>query len=229
MRLYLSSFRLGAEPEHLLRLAGAGARTAVIANAIDAEDPELRREKVDAEVRALRRLGLDAAELDLRPLFGAGPDEAGAALAEFDALWLRGGNVFVLRTALAVSGADRAIRALIAADRVVYAGYSAGPCVLAPSLAGLETVDDSTASHAAYGLGPRMDGLAVLPFLVVPHCGSPEHPESAALDRLAEQYRRERVAHVRLRDGEALVVDGEQQHVVGRPVATEELLYERST
>lgn len=36
-------------------------------------------------------------------------------------------------------------RELLTADTLVYAGYSAGPCVLSPSLRGLELVDDADA------------------------------------------------------------------------------------
>ena len=51
------------------------------------------------------------------------------------------GNVFTLRMAFAKSGLDRVVVEGLAADQFVYAGFSAGPCVLAPSLAGLELCD----------------------------------------------------------------------------------------
>ena len=44
--------------------------------------------------------------------------------------------MFMLRYALYRSGADAVFRELLAADALVYAGYSAGPCVLSPSLRG---------------------------------------------------------------------------------------------
>jgi dipeptidase E len=73
----------------------------------------------------LAGLGFEAAELDLRDYFGGRwrlrHDLAGASLA-----WLRGGNVFLLRYALSRSGADVIFRDLLAADALVYAGYSAG-------------------------------------------------------------------------------------------------------
>ncbi|MFN8173421.1 MAG: Type 1 glutamine amidotransferase-like domain-containing protein [Candidatus Nanopelagicales bacterium] len=226
MRLYLSSFRLGTAPEHLVRLAGADARVAVMCNAIDDESDEDRAAKCDAEIRALGRLGLRASELDLRDYFDQDPDAISAELATYDALWLRGGNVFVLRTALRLSGADDPIRDLLAADRLVYAGYSAGPCVLGPSLIGFETVDDIAGPGVPYGVAAVTDGLGVLPYAVVPHCQAPTHPESAALDALADRYEAEGVPHVRLRDGQALVIDGDTTTTVGRPADVAELLYE---
>ena len=83
-------------------------------------------------------------------------------LSVFDGLWVRGGNVFVLRSAMAVSAADTAVVDLLAENSLVYAGYSAGPCVLARSLAGLESVDDADAPRRL-GLGEALvDGLGVL-------------------------------------------------------------------
>ena len=124
--MYLSSFRLGTEPTHLVRLAGQAARIAVIANAIDTESPDARSSKVADECAALKELGLLPAEIDLRRYFDADSGSITLDLASFDAVWVRGGNVFVLRHALAASGADAALVELLGADRLVYAGYSAG-------------------------------------------------------------------------------------------------------
>ena len=151
MRLYLSSFRLGDHPEHLVALVGGdGRRSAVIANAMDDAPPDVRRAGVELELAALADLGLGAAELDLRGYFGQQQrlrqDLAGVSMA-----WLRGGNTFMLRYALYRSGADDLFRELLAADGLVYAGYSAGACVLSPSLRGLELVDDADAVRRAYG------------------------------------------------------------------------------
>jgi dipeptidase E len=224
MRLYLSSFRLGTEPEYLVRLAGRGGRFAVIANAVDTDADDVRREKVDGEVRALASLGLLGTEFDLREHFGSTAAETMSGLSMFDGLWVRGGNVFALRSALAVSAADVAIVDLLARDALVYAGYSAGPCVLGPTLAGLETVDDADAPRRL-GLGePLMDGLGVLQQRVVPHVASSTHPESVALDRLSEEYSRDGISHLALADGQALVVDGPASRVVGRPATVEELI-----
>lgn len=224
MRLYLSSFRLGTQPQHLRRLIGEGESVAVIANAIDGEPGQARADKVAAEMRALRSLGLPAAEVDLRDLRGASPSETRSVLRTYQALWVRGGNVFLLRAALALCGGDEAVRRLLAEDAVVYAGYSAGPCVLGPSLAGLERVDDASLPQTMGLGGPWTDGLGVLAERFVPHVSSPSHPSSLALDAVARGYAEEGIAYVGLRDGEALLVDGDRREVVGRPTSTEELM-----
>ena len=203
LRLYLSSFRLGGCPERLVALARGGRRTAVIANAMDPAPADVRRQAVELEATALSALGFAVEEVDLRD---PGAEEE---LARFDVLWLRGGNAFVLRAALNQGRADDAIRRLLAEDRLVYAGYSAGACVLAPSLRGLEDVDPPEAVMATYGRPTVWDGLGLLDHAVVPHVDSPGHPESAACTRVAERYHAEGVAHVALRDGQVLVVDGD--------------------
>ena len=140
MRLYLSSFRLGDHPEHLIALVGEDSRrTVVIANAMDDAPPDVRRAGVELELAALADLGFNAVELDLRDYF-AQQQRLRRELAGVSMAWLRGGNVFMLRYALYRSGGDGVLDELLAADALVYAGYSAGPCVLSPSLRGLELV-----------------------------------------------------------------------------------------
>ncbi len=214
MRLYLSSFRTGDHPEHLVALAGGdGRRSVVIANAMDDAPPDVRQASVELELAALADLGLGAAELDLRGYFGhqqrLRQDLAGVALA-----WLRGGNTFMLRYALHRSGADTVFRDLLAADALVYAGYSAGACVLSPSLRGLELVDDAAAVTRAYGSPPLWDGLALLPEAFVPHYRSPGHPETAAIERVVTRYRAEGIAYRTLHDGQALLVNGPETKIV---------------
>lgn len=176
MRLYLSSFRMGDHPEHLVTLAGQASRNAVvIANAIDDATPDVRHAGVELELTALGALGFDVVELDLRDYF-TGQQRLRRDLAGAGVAWLRGGNAFMLRYALYRSGAATAFRDLLAADALVYAGYSAGPCVLSPSLRGLELADDADAVTRIYGAPPVWDGLALLNKAFVPHYQSPGVP-----------------------------------------------------
>jgi dipeptidase E len=225
VKLYLSSFRLGDHPERLVDLLPASARVAVIANSIDNEDPELRGEKVAAELSGLTELGLYAEELDLRDYSGdsavsggqgdsvvsAGSgNELRARLKQYDGVWVRGGNVFVLRVAMAHSGADKILPELIRSEALVYAGYSAGPCVLAPNLRGLELCDDVTQVTGEV----IWDGLGVLDHAIVPHLNSPGHPETELLEKVVDLYDRNGVAYLPMRDGQALVVDGPTRELV---------------
>ena len=214
MRLYLSSFRMGDHPERLAALVGAGGRRAVvIANAMDDAPAEVRRSGVERELAALTDLGFEAVELDLRDYFGQERrlrrDLAGVALA-----WLRGGNVFMLRFALFRSAGDVVLGDLLAADALVYAGYSSGVCVLSSTLRGLEIVDDAGAVMRIYGSEPVWEGLALLTEAFLPHYQSPGHPETAAIDLVAARYQAAGVGYRPLRDGQALLVNGADTEVV---------------
>jgi dipeptidase E len=214
VRSYLSSFRIGDHPEHLVGLVGGDSRrSVVIANAMDDAPPDVRRAGVERELAALADLGASAAELDLRGCYGQQQrlrqDLAGVSLA-----WLRGGNTFMLRYALDRSGADEVFRELLAADALVYAGYSAGACVLSPSLRGLELVDDAEAVRRAYGSQPLWDGLALLHEAFVPHYRSPGHPETAAIERVVTRHRAEGIAYRTLHDGQALLVNGPDTKII---------------
>lgn len=209
MRLYLSSFRIGDHPGKLLSLSGGPCSAAVIANAMDAKPDDERRTGVEREVTALTALGMQATELDLRHYMDRPGMAVAAELTRYDMVWVRGGNVFVLRRALELSGADAALTEMVRADSLVYAGYSAGPCVLAPSLRGLDHCDDPSDVEHAYGVPAIRDGLGVLDFAFVPHVNSPNHPETEALNEVAARYQADGVAHRTLRDGEVLVMDGD--------------------
>jgi len=214
VRLYLSSFRMGDHPEHLVALAGGdGRRGVIIANAMDDAPLDVRRASVELELAALADLGLGAAELDLRGYF-SDPQRLRQDLAGVSMAWLRGGNTFMLRYALYRSGADTVFRELLAANALVYAGYSAGACVLSPSLRGLELVDDADAVPRTYGSPPLWDGLALLGEAFVPHYRSPGHPETAAIERVVTRYRAEGIAYRTLHDGQALLVDGPETRIV---------------
>lgn len=217
MRLYLSSFRLGDSREELLRLVGQNTRTAVVFNAADAYGPVDRQERLDQEVARLRSAGLDPEELDLREYFGRhdGPQALVARLRGFGLVWVRGGNAFVLRKAAAASGFDLAVSELLGQDALVYGGYSAGVCLLTPSLAGIDLCDDPDATPDGYeGLARRDDGLGVLPYAVAPHFRTPTHPETALVDQVVEWFLDHRVPFVTLRDGDVIVQDGDVPRVL---------------
>lgn len=210
MRLYLSSYRLGDHPESFAAMVTGGRRGWIIMNALDGEDEERRRADVAVQLADLRSIGLKAEDFDLREHDAAHlADRFGSP----DFVWVRGGNVFTLRAAMAVSGLDALIVERLRADALVYAGFSAAACVLAPSLSGLEQCDPPEVARETYGI-VRTDGLGILDRPVVPHLDSPSHPGTHLLGRVAESYERAGQPFWALRDGEALVVDGEDPMIV---------------
>lgn len=215
MRLYLSSFRLGNQPQELVELVGTQRRALVIVNSCDLFDTEQRQARVAQEIAALESLGISATELDLRRFFslpGAGA-QLREVLATSGLLWVRGGNPFVLLRALRASGLDLILRELLAKDAIVYGGYSAGPAMLTPSLHGIELVDDPVAVPPGYDPAPVWECLGLLPYAIAPHYKSP-HPESAAIDETVRYFIDHHMLFKALRDGEAIVVNGEQERIV---------------
>lgn len=177
-------------------LAGS-QRTALVTHALDGMPPAHRATGLARDVAELSAAGLAVTTVDLHE------PSAVESLAGFDLVWVRGGNVFVLRRALADSGADQVLVDLLRRDAVVYGGYSAGPCVLSPDLEELRHVDDLGAVAE-----PITTGLGLLDRPFVPHVDSPGHPETAGCTEIARRYRERGQDHWALRDGEVLVVDG---------------------
>ncbi|WP_433734744.1 Type 1 glutamine amidotransferase-like domain-containing protein [Nocardia sp. CA-129566] len=211
MRLFLSSYRFGAHYDRLAALVGEPGRVAVIPNACDAW-PAAWASAVTSDVTPLRRLGYAPEVLDLRDFIGRTTDLE-LALAEYPLVWVRGGNTFVLRAQFARSGADVVLPKLLAADALVYAGYSAGACLLTPDLHGLESTDDPAEVAPACGIEPRWDGMGLVDHRIVPHLNSATDPDGASA-RLAARYRAEGIAHWALTDNDVVVVDGDRTEVL---------------
>ena len=207
MRLYLSSVFVGDRPDELIRQVGAGGRVAVVANACDAY-PD-RADDAHRELEELGELGLRPVEVDLRDHDRRTLQEK---LVGFDGVWVRGGNTFVLREAMARSGFDVLLPDLLRRDEIAYGGYCAGCYVLGPSLRGIELCDPPAEVRQVFGVDERYDGLGVLDFTVVPHVGTPG-PEGELIDETLALYRRTRTPFVPLRDGQVLVVDGDPAEV----------------
>ncbi|WP_433195086.1 Type 1 glutamine amidotransferase-like domain-containing protein [Nocardia sp. CA-107356] len=211
MRLFLSSYRFGAHYDRLAALVGEPGRVAVIPNACDAW-PTAWASAVTSDVTPLRRLGYSPEVLDLRDFVGRATDLE-LAMAEYPLVWVRGGNTFVLRAQFARSGADFVLPKLLAADALVYAGYSAGACLLTPDLHGLESTDDPAEVAPACGIEPRWDGLGLVDHRIVPHLDSPTDPDGAS-PLLAARYRAEGIPHWALTDDAVVVVDGDRTEVL---------------
>lgn len=200
MRLYLSSYNVGDHGDRLAEMA-RGRTLGFVPNALDFVEESAAAESHARCVAQIADLGIRHETLDLRAYFGRGPDLR-RKLRELGGLWVRGGNTFVLRQAMRRSGFDDAIRAVDDPD-FLWAGYSAGICVLAPSLDGLQHVDDPT--QMPYGPGDVVhDGLGLLDYLILPHYRS-DHFESEAVEGEVEYCLAQGIPFRTLRDGEVLV------------------------
>jgi dipeptidase E len=203
MKLYLSSYNLGDNPEKLVELVSPNKRVAVITNASDLKTVEERKDKVKEEFDHLIEIGLLPEELDLRKYFGK-QKKLEKKLNEFKTVWVKGGNTFVLRRAMSQSGFDKLIEEKINDSDFVYAGYSAGSCVVTPTLKGLEIVDDPITVPTGYNPEIIWEGLGFVEYSIAPHYKS-NHPESVMVDETVKYFVEHKMPHKTLRDGEVII------------------------
>ena len=104
MNFYLSSFRIGGKSDELRRLASGGP-LGFVPNALDYVEAAPRAASNQRGMDEVRSLGIDIEMLDLADYFVA-PEALSARLADLRGVWVRGGNTFVLRQAMRLSGFD---------------------------------------------------------------------------------------------------------------------------
>lgn len=205
MRYYLSSYELGSAARELQALAPNGA-IAYVPNARDFSNSNIAnyRARTKSDMSALEALPLQVSLLDLRDYFG---DRSGLAerVARIGAIFVSGGNTFILRQAMKISGLDEVLQGFREDDGFLYSGYSAAGCVLAPKLDGYEFVDPVEAPYPEH---PDViwEGLGHVDFRIVPHWRS-DHPEAADVEKVIEHFRRNDIPCRPIRDGEALITD----------------------
>lgn len=107
---------------------------------------------------------------------------------------------------MSLSGFDIVLKKLASEDKeLLYGGYSAGACVLAPSLNGLELVDDVTNFPYKQQKKIIWQGLNLIDFAIVPHYKS-DHPESELVDKLLEYYEKNKINYKTLSDGQVIII-----------------------
>lgn len=207
MKFYLSSYKVGNETSKLKTLIPTdNKKTAYISNALDfSNDSEKRKQSEQSDIEQLKPFGLDIELLDLRDYFGK-KNELEKKIAEFGVIWVRGGNCFVLRQAMKLSGLDDILKDLLKKDNVLYGGYSAGVCVLAPTLKGMELVDDPNVKPYYSQKETIWDGVGILDYIIVPHYKS-DHPESEKVDETVEYMTKNKIPFKTLRDGEVIIIE----------------------
>lgn len=206
MKFYLSSYKIGDYGDNLTEMIGVGNKIAVIPNALDfATDIDRKNKSIQSEIDSLTELDLVPEIIDLQNYFGK-EEELEEKLNLYKGLWIRGGNVFVLRMAMHKSGLDRILEKKKNSPEFVYAGYSAGACVLAPSMQGFDIVDDASQVEKVYGEKIIWEGLGLLDFVFEPHYKS-DHPESADVDREIEYLINNKILFKAFRDGEVLILE----------------------
>jgi dipeptidase E len=211
MRLYLSSENLGNYPDIFLRLVGQNQKTAIIENAKDYIPVTDRKNKVQEHLEQFSGLGLNVEEIDLRKFFGK-TGELSQKMKKFGAVFVFGGNTFILRRAMAVSGFDVITKDLLKKDKICYGGSSAGSCITAKSLRGIDKGDRPGPEDVPSNYPNKeiiWDGLGLVNFMVVPHYGSTWF--AAEADATVKYLKEHNLPYKILRDGQVIVIDGDKE------------------
>ena len=207
MRFYLSSYKIGNEVEKLKSLLPKDSkRFGYIPNALDfsGADPERRKKHVETDMISLRQVGMEPELLDLKEYFGkkSGLEKK---MAELGGLWVSGGNTFILRQAMRLSGLDEILQRNALPADFLYAGYSAGGCVLGPDLHVYQIVDNAADLPYAEIREVIWEGLGLIDFAFMPHFDS-DHPESADIGKEIQNCRDKKIPYRAVRDGEIIVI-----------------------
>ncbi len=203
----MSSFKLGDKSSDLVRLMSENKRIAYIPNACDYTkvDWDRRNSWNEKDMQSLRDIGLEVEYLDLKDYFGK-EKELRNKIDSLGGVFFRGGNAFILRQAMRLSGFENIFEDLKKRDDFVYAGYSAGICVLAPNFKALQIVDDPTDHPYPEQKETIWEGLGFLDYIILPHYKS-DHPESADIDKEVEFAEKNNIPFKPLKDGEVIIIE----------------------
>jgi dipeptidase E len=207
MKYYLSSFKFGNDIEKLKSMMPANRRIGHINNARDFTDadPERMIENQREELEQLNQLGFTAEVLDLKDYFNK-KNELRKKLNTLGSVWVSGGNSFVLRQAMKLSSFDIIIKEVSKGDDFLYAGYSAGICILSESLKSLHLVDKPDDFPYPDINETIWEGLGFFEHCFMPHYDS-NHPESEDINRAIKYCIKNRIPYRTLRDGEVIVIE----------------------
>lgn len=209
MRLFLSSYRAGDHTDKLREFIDEGTKIAAITNAKDYKTAEERKESVQDLMSFFADQELAVEELDLRKYFGK-KEELQKKLSTYGAVWLAGGNTFLLRHALKTSGADEILVAKVREGSLAYLGESAGAILATPSLEGVQYEDDPDIVEEQYHEDPIFDGLGFVPYAIVPHWGS----AWSETDSMVEVLEADGVDYKTLADDQVLIISGDHEEIL---------------
>lgn len=202
MILYLSSYKLGSKEDFLKEwISKNGNKLALIKNARDLkEQTEIEKEKINQNVTMLQDIGFEVTILDLKNYFNN--NNLKKELIKFDAFCVIGGNVFVLREAMKLSGFDKYLTENIYNKKLLYIGCSAGSVVLAKDLDGIQLVDEPINPYNNDDV--MYEGVGLINYCIVPHYKS-NHKESLLIENVVEYMKKNSKEYKTLCDGDVII------------------------
>jgi dipeptidase E len=206
MRLFLSSYKAGDYPDKLVELFGKKAKVAVITNAKDDKNKKERKESVDEVIEFLSAIGFKAEEIDLRRYFKESSFSE-KELQKYQAVWITGGNTFVLARAMVQSGARNVLGNMVRKNEIVYGGESAGAILATPTLTGVEFGDDPEIIPKAYDETVATEGLNLISYHIVPHYKSAWD----GAEDMVNELKKKKLTYNLLTDNQAIVINGDKE------------------
>jgi dipeptidase E len=209
MRLFLSSYRAGRHAKDLLEFVGSIDKVAIITNAKDYKTDDDREIKIQENFDWWRSIGLDPAEIDLRPYFHKPGAEK--LLAKHNFIWLAGGNVFLLRRAIKYSGLDKFLGNKVRDNEIILGGESAGAIIMGPTLRYSETEEDEDSPNFVpdpYENKQIWEGLDLVSYVPVPHYKTPDY---IGIDEYIEKLEKENIPHKKMTDDQAIIISGDKE------------------
>lgn len=201
MKLYIASMFLGKDTKLLTDwIREHGNRILLVCNARDhTVDREREHTFNEFNKEKLETVGFKVDYLDLKDYFNK-KDELFKLLDDYKAVFVTGGNVFVLRKSYELSGFDEYLINNKNRD-FLYGGYSAGVCILSNTLNGYDLVDSMINPYNSDEVNTT--GVGLLDYMVCPHYKS-DHKECDLVDNMVDYFKENNIKYITLRDGESI-------------------------
>lgn len=207
MKFYLSSYKFGNDYNKILNMLKKDAKIGHINNSRDwlGVNENNKQKALFEEMNFLENLGFRCEHLDLKEYFGK-ENLLREKLQKLDGIWVCGGNTFVLRQAMRLSGFDNIFNELKTNKDFFWGGYSAGICILCDSLKYINQVDDSNNFPYKEMQQSIFEGLGIFEFGLLPHYKS-DHEESEMIEKEVEICIKNKWPFKTLIDGEVLIIE----------------------
>ena len=174
----------------------------LIPNALDAMFNNSGKQTIiQSDKKMLEEAGFNVTVASLEDYFG-NSNKLKKDFEQYKAFYAIGGNVFVLRKAMELSGFDKFLKEKSTRENVLYGGYSAGICVLSRRLSVLKLADQPRNPYNDDEV--LEEGIGLIDFLPIPHYKS-GYPVGDIIDRIVESCDRNGIRYKTLRDGESIV------------------------
>lgn len=202
MLLYMSSQKFGNDTKILKEwIEKNDNKIAIIPNALDAKGKEKIQKNLKEDIELLEEIGFNVTIINLKNYFG-NYNKLKEELLNYNACCVMGGNVFILRKAMELSGLDIFLKEKMSNDNYLYIGYSAGNCVLSESLDYLDIIDEPISFYDGSNINYK--GLGFIDYIVIPHYKSNYH-KSHLIDEVVNKCENENIKYKAISDGEVLI------------------------